>query len=69
MDGIRCNKCLGIWVMHTSIESPPVACPYCGDNDSFSMRFPCESIETATMMFAEEERTVNVEDHDGFSDM
>lgn len=57
MSAWRCNACLSIWLMHEFDDEAPMACPYCGERDSFSGRTGCQTIDEAVLLFAEEERS------------
>lgn len=66
---VRCNSCLGIWIMDYAvacqdhpIHAPgdliePFSCPYCGEfSDCFELKHGPRSITDAAIAFALQER-------------
>ena len=54
---IRCNNCLGIFLMTSAHGEVPSSCPYCGCPESFSVRKGLlDSLWAAERYFAYEER-------------
>ncbi len=54
---VRCNCCLSVWVQHVDEDIvDEMRCPYCGKDESLSLRTHCDDLDDAVEIFGEEER-------------